>query len=59
DSVVDFSRICGKFTLTMGVLCLTLEEFLQPAAERVLSFLGLATAGLFHIRATSGTHHFR
>ncbi|KUS50560.1 hypothetical protein AWE71_25520, partial [Escherichia coli] len=35
DSVVDFSRICGKFALTMGVLCLTLEGFLQPAIERV------------------------
>ncbi len=27
--------------LTMGVLCLTLKEFVQPAAERVLLFLGL------------------
>ncbi|EKH53322.1 hypothetical protein ECNE037_2270, partial [Escherichia coli NE037] len=32
---VDFSRICGKFALTMGVLCLTLEDFLHPAAWRV------------------------
>ncbi|HFE2650462.1 TPA: hypothetical protein ACF29F_005125, partial [Escherichia coli] len=32
---VDFSGICGKFVIMMGFLCLTLEEFLQPAAERV------------------------
>ncbi|EFN5785763.1 hypothetical protein FQG70_22695 [Escherichia coli] len=40
----------------MGVLCLTLEEFLQPAIERVLLFLRLAMAGLFHIRATPGAY---